>query len=127
MVSGIPVDFQFEIKGHPQQGRYDVAANLFLLAREAVTNSLNHATAKRIRLELSYSPQELRLTVQDDGKGFDQEAALAKAGHYGFRGMRERARQIGSILTVDTAPGRGTTIDVTVARKKMARESGERL
>jgi ligand-binding sensor domain-containing protein/signal transduction histidine kinase len=118
MVSGVPVDFQFELKGRVHQGPYDVEANLFLLAREAVTNSLNHAAATRIRLELCYAPKELHLTVQDDGRGFDQEMALAKPDHYGFRGMRERARQIGAAFTVRSAPGCGTTIQVVVVWKK---------
>lgn len=117
MMSGVPVDFQFELKGHVRQGPYEVEANLFLLAREAVTNSLNHAAPTRIRLELCYTAKELHLTIQDDGRGFDPEMARAKAGHWGFNGMHERARHIGATLTVDTAPGRGTRIDVSVAWK----------
>lgn len=117
MVSGVPVDFQFDLKGHVRQGPYDVEANLFLLAREAVTNSLNHAAATRIRLELCYTLKELHLTIQDDGRGFDPEMARTKAGHWGFNGMHERARHIGAALTVDTAPGRGTRIDASVAWK----------
>jgi len=118
MVSEVPVDFQFELKGRVHQGPYDVEANLFLIAREAVTNSLNHAGATRIRLELCYTAKELHITIQDDGRGFEPEMAMAKADHYGFRGMRERARQIGAIFTVDSAPGRGTTIEVAVIWKK---------
>jgi signal transduction histidine kinase len=44
--------------------------------------------------------------------------ALAKTGHWGFSGMRERARHIGAAFAVDTAPGRGARIDVTVVWKK---------
>jgi signal transduction histidine kinase len=117
MVSGVPVDFEFELKGRVHQGPYDVEANLFLIAREAVANSLNHAAATRIRLELCYTPKELHLIIQDDGRGFDQEMALAKTDHYGFRGMRERARQIGATFTVQSAPGCGTTIAVVVVWK----------
>jgi signal transduction histidine kinase len=118
MVSGIPVDFQFEIKGRVHQGPYDVEANLFLIAREAVSNSLNHAAANRIRLELCYTPKHLHMTIQDDGTGFDPKLAMNKEGHWGFRGMRERARQIGAEFTADTAAGRGTTIGVAVVWKK---------
>ena len=118
MVSGVPVDYQFELKGRVHQGPYDVEANLFLIAREAVTNSLNHAEATWIRLELCYTDKELHLTIQDNGSGFDPEMALVKAGHWGFRGMRERARQIGATFTVDSAPGRGTRIEVAVVWKK---------
>jgi len=83
-----------------------------------VTNSLSHAAATRIRLELHYTHKELHLALQDDGAGFDPETALAKAGHWGFRGMRERARQIGATFTTESAPGRGTRIDVVVPWKE---------
>jgi len=114
MVSGIPVEFQFEVKGRVRQGPYDVEANVFLIAREAVTNSLNHSSATRIRSELRYTPKELRLTFQDDGAGFDLESAQAKPGHWGLRGMRERARQIGAVFSVKSTPGCGTRIDLAV-------------
>jgi len=116
-VSGLSVDFQLEVKGRVRQGPYDLEANIFLIAREAVTNSLNHAAAKRIRLELNYAEKELLLTVQDNGIGFDPELALAKAGHWGFRGMRERARQIGGTFAVESAPGRGSKITVAAPWK----------
>jgi signal transduction histidine kinase/ligand-binding sensor domain-containing protein len=118
MVSGTRVAFQFDVKGRAQKSPYNVEANLFMLAREAVTNALTHASARQIRVELCYTPKELHLAIQDDGVGFDPDAAAAKAGHWGFRGMRERARLIGARFTVDTAPGRGTAIDVAVRWKK---------
>jgi signal transduction histidine kinase/ligand-binding sensor domain-containing protein len=118
MVSGIEVDLQFQVKGRPQQAPYNVEANLFMLAREAVTNALNHASPSRIRVELCYTPKELHLTVQDDGIGFSPDIAMAKAGHWGFRGMRERARVMGASFAVDSAPGRGATINVSVDWEK---------
>jgi len=116
IVSG--VDFQFEIKGRVRQGPYDLEANIFLIAREAVNNALNHASASRIRLELNYTPKELMLTIADDGAGFDPQMALTKNGHWGFRGMQERTRQMGGQFTVNTAPGRGARITVTAPWKK---------
>ena len=82
-----------------------------------MTNALKHASARRIRLELGYSPTELHLTIQDDGVGFEPEMAAAKAGHFGFHGMQERARLIRGRFRVTTAPGCGTAIEVTVGRK----------
>ena len=49
MMADLPVDYQFEVSGRVRQGHYNVEANLFLIAREAVTNCLNHAAATRIR------------------------------------------------------------------------------
>ena len=118
MTSDVPVDFQFEVKGRERQGRYDLQAQVFLIAREAVTNSLSHAAATRIRLELRYTHKELHLAIQDDGVGFDAETALAKAGHWGLRGMRERARQIGATFTMESAPGHGIRIEVVVPWKE---------
>jgi signal transduction histidine kinase/ligand-binding sensor domain-containing protein len=118
MLSGMPVDYQFDFKGFERRAPYEVEANLFLIAREAVTNSLNHAAATRIRLELCYTPTELRLTIEDDGVGFDPEMAMAKAGHWGFRGMRERAHKIGATFDLNSAPGRGTRISVVILCKK---------
>ena len=117
MVSGLKIEYQFDLKGHARQGPYDVEANLFLIAREALNNCLNHAEATRIRMELCYTPKELHVTVQDNGAGFDPALALAKAGHFGFRGMRERARQIGATFDVESAPGRGSRIDVAIKWK----------
>ena len=118
IVSGMPVNLQFEVKGHERPGPYEVEANIFLIAREAVTNSVSHASPTRIRSELRYSNREVRLTVEDDGVGFDPETAVAKPGHFGFRGMRERARQIGGTFSAESAAGRGARIEVAVAWKK---------
>jgi signal transduction histidine kinase len=106
-----------EVKGHVQQLPYDQQANVYLIGREAITNSVNHARASRIVAALTYSNKELRLTVQDDGSGFDPRAGTAKKDHWGMRGMRERAESIGATFMLDAAPGRGTKIEVVVPRK----------
>jgi signal transduction histidine kinase/ligand-binding sensor domain-containing protein len=106
-----------EVKGHVQQLPYDQQANVYLIGREAMTNSVNHARASRIVAALIYSNKELRLTVQDDGSGFDPQAGAAKKDHWGMRGMRERAESIGATFMLDATPGRGTKIEVVVPRK----------
>jgi signal transduction histidine kinase/ligand-binding sensor domain-containing protein len=106
-----------EVKGRVQQLPYDQQANVYLVCREAMTNSVNHARASRVVATLTYSNKELRLTVQDDGSGFDPQAGTAKKDHWGMRGMRERAESIGATFILDAAPGRGTKIEVVVPRK----------
>jgi len=114
MVNGMPVDFEFEVYGSTKPGHYDVDANLFLIGREALAISLNHAGADRIRMELNYTTKGLGLMVEDNGSGFDPEEARAKSGHQGFRGMEERARSIGGALAVESRRGKGTKIVVRV-------------
>jgi len=106
-----------EVKGRVQQLPYDQQANVYLIGREAMTNSVNHARASRVVAALTYSNKELRMTVQDDGSGFDPQAGAAKKDHWGMRGMRERAQSIGATFMLDSAPGRGTKIEVVVPRK----------
>jgi signal transduction histidine kinase len=117
MVHGMPVHFEFEVHGSAKPAHYDVDANLFLIGREALSNSLSHAGANRIRMELQYTSKGLGLTVEDDGSGFDPEMARAKEGHQGFRGMEERAKNIGGALAVESAGGKGTKIVVRVPWK----------
>jgi signal transduction histidine kinase/ligand-binding sensor domain-containing protein len=106
-----------EVKGRVQQLPYDQQANVYLIGREAMTNSVNHARPSRVVAALTYSNKEIRLTVQDDGSGFDPQAGTAKKDHWGMRGMRERAESIGATFVLDATPGRGTKIEVVVPRK----------
>jgi len=90
-----------------------VQANIYLIGREAITNAVNHAEARRILAQMMYSEKEVRLTVEDDGSGFDPEAATEKKDHWGVAGMQERAKQIGASFTLESAPGWGTRIGVS--------------
>ncbi|HEX6738939.1 MAG TPA: sensor histidine kinase, partial [Vicinamibacteria bacterium] len=71
----------------------DVEDQLFRVAQEALTNALKHADARRLRLDLRFAEAALTVVVQDDGRGFDPEAAPA-AGHFGLLGMRERVAKV---------------------------------
>jgi signal transduction histidine kinase len=85
---------------------------LLRVAREAVLNAVRHGDASRIRIELQDGP-ELRLCISDDGRGFDV-AAPTTAGSRGIVGMAERVRAIQGELQIDSQPGRGTRVTVTV-------------
>jgi signal transduction histidine kinase len=92
-----------------------IAGNLLLLAQEAMTNALKHGEPRSILVRLAFTADTVRLTVEDDGRGFDPaQAATPREGHFGIQGMRERAKRLGGTLEVDSAPGRGTRIIVKV-------------
>jgi signal transduction histidine kinase/ligand-binding sensor domain-containing protein len=115
---GTSITFQLAVRGHVRQLPYDAQANLYLVGREAITNAVSHARAKRIAAQLTYSTKETRLTVEDDGSGFDVESAKAKKDHWGVLGMQERARHLGASLSIDSAAGRGTKIEVALPGRK---------
>lgn len=62
----------------------------------------------------------MRLRINDDGVGFDPVAAarLLSEGHFGLAGMRERVEMVGGHLSIDSAPGSGTTVDVAMANQR---------
>ncbi|XHS77925.1 CHASE3 domain-containing protein [Burkholderiaceae bacterium UC74_6] len=81
----------------------------YRLVQEALTNVLRHAKARSVHIELKREGDELRLSVRDDGKGFDP--AAVPAGHHGLLGMRYRLENLGGTLSLRSAPGRGTEIE----------------
>jgi signal transduction histidine kinase len=79
---------------------------LLRTAQEALANAWKHARPSRVSITLSYMGDVVVLDVQDDGVG----GAAAGGFGFGLRSMRERMEQIGGTLTVESAPGEGTTI-----------------
>jgi signal transduction histidine kinase len=92
-----------------------IAGNLLLLAQEAMTNALKHGEPRSILVRLVFAGDTLRLTVEDDGRGFDTaQMATPREGHFGIQGMRERVKRLGGIFEISSAPGKGTRISVSV-------------
>jgi signal transduction histidine kinase len=83
------------------------------IAQEAVSNALRHARASRVTVTAGTGPGGgLRLTVADDGRGFDPDARGLRARRLGLTSMHERAASLGGSLAVRSAPGRGTTVEL---------------
>lgn len=93
---------------------------IYQVAVEAIANVARHAGARRLVVELATAGRELRLRVADDGAGFTPDAA-GPAGHYGIRGMRERAALLGGELQIGSAPGAGTTVTLRVPLEEATR------
>ncbi len=91
-----------------------VRQELYQVAQEALNNALKHARAQSVRVLLTFGEQDTRLEVHDDGIGFTSEAA-DRSGGVGLRSMRERAQAIGAALDLESSPGAGTTVRITVA------------
>jgi signal transduction histidine kinase len=84
------------------------------VAQEALHNALRHAAATRVEVSLSRSGQGAVLRVEDDGQGFDPSAVRRAGRHLGLVSMRDRAGGVGGSLTVESAPGKGTVVEMEV-------------
>jgi len=81
------------------------------IAREALTNVARHAYAQQVAIRLEYSPDALRLSLADDGVGL---SSIPSGNGHGLRNIRERTRLLNGRLDVDTAPGEGLKLVLTV-------------
>jgi signal transduction histidine kinase len=91
----------------------DVEQCVYRVAQEAITNVVNHANAKKLTVKLEFIEKKVKLTVRDDGVGFDKKRSN-ETSHFGLVGMRERANLIGGELNIISKPGHGTTIRLTI-------------
>jgi signal transduction histidine kinase len=91
----------------------DVGQALYRVAQEALDNAVTHAHASRLRVGLQQDDGAPELIIADDGDGIPPDATDAKS-RFGLRGMRERAEIVGGNLTIESAPGQGTTVRMRV-------------
>jgi signal transduction histidine kinase len=87
----------------------EIRREIFLILKESVTNIAKHAACKHVTIELEADRRRLRLRVTDDGHGFDPEQ---KTDGNGVSNMRRRVTALGGRLTIQSKPGRGTTIEL---------------
>jgi ligand-binding sensor domain-containing protein/signal transduction histidine kinase len=101
------------------------------VGRQAITNALQHAHARRIHVLLSYGEQQLWIRVQDNGCGMSEEALnLQRPGHYGMAGMQERAERLGGSISITSRIGEGTEVNLSVPARLLYQDglrSGSRL
>lgn len=107
------VKIQFASEGIPKEMPQDVSLCLFRVLQGALENTVSHSGSQTVEVLLRGGSNEVHLTVRDSGTGFDLEDA-ANAARIGLAIMRERLKLIGGRFSVETQPGRGTTIEAYV-------------
>ncbi|WP_442511889.1 sensor histidine kinase [Novipirellula sp. SH528] len=98
-----------------------IAGNLLLIIQEAIHNTIKHAHATSVDVKLSYTPDadHIAVSVSDDGVGFDTTNHLGRSdGHFGFVSMEQRVQRLGGELTIESQPGAGTTLRVSIPLKE---------
>ncbi len=110
-ITSIPTTFAK--KGRERELSAVTKQRLFSVAHNALTNAYKYAQASNVSVELAYSDGDLNLSISDDGVGLDTAELDSSSGH-GVRNMRRVAEELGGSLAMSSAPGKGTTVIVTV-------------
>jgi signal transduction histidine kinase len=108
--------FHVGVEGTPRVLHPISRDEIYRIVGEALRNAFRHAEAGRIEVEIRYDERQFRLWVRDDGKGIDSELLNdnERPGHYGLKGMRERAKLLGGKLTVWSEVNSGTEVELSI-------------
>jgi signal transduction histidine kinase len=111
MLTGLVLQFPFEEKDAARRLSLAAKRQLFLIFKEAIHNVLKHANATRVEIRLAAGRDHLVMTVHDNGRGFNAQAASSGTG---MSSMRDRAETLHGNLEIDSQPGQGVTLTVRV-------------
>ncbi|HXH07811.1 MAG TPA: histidine kinase [Vicinamibacterales bacterium] len=127
MTLGTPTRAEVRVEG-PRE-RLDAAEehHLLRIGLEALTNALKHAGATEVVIDLRFTGREVELAVRDNGRGLGHGVDEIPGTHFGLQGIRERVNKLGGTLRIDSLPGRGTRLAVTVPARRRAAERPARL
>lgn len=89
----------------------DVRHNIFLIAKEALTNALRHSGGDRVFIQIKLDGGQFRLLIEDNGRGFEARPPAPDGKHNGLGNMRRRAEAVGGCLGLTSAPGKGTRVE----------------
>jgi ligand-binding sensor domain-containing protein/signal transduction histidine kinase len=111
-----PTTFRVAVEGLTRDLHPILRDEIYKIAAEALRNAFHHAQAKQVEVEIRYDDDQFRLRVRDDGKGIDASvlSSHGREGHYGLRGMRERATLIRGKLAVWSEVNEGTEVELRV-------------
>lgn len=114
--TGVPshVEVNGSLNGLTESDR----TSLFRIVQEALTNITKHASASEIRIVLTAGDQGVMLRVEDNGKGMDPQDARGRG--LGLVGIEERAREMGAGFALQTQPGQGTALEISIPRRLAA-------
>lgn len=114
-LSETKIEFEADEKVLKTSLTLDKRHDFFLIFKEALANAARYAQASSVQVKIEHPPGFLRLTVRDDGRGFDPAFPPQSKGGNGLKNMKSRAAKIGAVLKIDSAPSQGTTLILTLA------------
>ncbi|HEX9048612.1 MAG TPA: sensor histidine kinase, partial [Verrucomicrobiae bacterium] len=114
LTDGSRTQSEVRVVGKPRRLAPRLENNLLRIGQEAITNAAKHAGSEKIEVLVKFEAQQLVLIITDNGRGFDPTAPPASAGGMGLKGMCERAAELNGQMEVESAPGKGCTVKLTV-------------
>jgi ligand-binding sensor domain-containing protein/signal transduction histidine kinase len=110
----LPIDYL--VVGKPRSINQEASHHLLMVTREALFNAVRHGTPSKVRLTIQFSKDEIRIGVEDNGKGFTMthDSNQSSRRHYGLAVMRERIESIGGSFDMSSGSGHGTRISFAV-------------
>jgi signal transduction histidine kinase len=95
---------------------------LYRMVQESLNNVIHHSEAAQVWVDVGFTPENLSISIRDNGKGFTvpgSPAEFAKKGHFGLLGLYERAELLGAALNISSAPKRGTAILIQLSENRV--------
>jgi signal transduction histidine kinase len=111
LLAGTDIQVELAQMGHPRRLNNHLEEELLRMAQEALTNALRHGKARWVRVVLQFEGRQVRLSIDDDGQGFDPSA---EAAGYGLRSIRESIKQLRGHLDIDSSQGLGSRLTITL-------------
>lgn len=123
--SGTSVPVTLHADDHVGRVPAAIQFHLLRIVREAIHNAVRHGDPSRVSVTVRVESTSIVVEVADDGQGFDAASKQGIAGHFGLRGIAERAERIGAELAITSRPGSGTQVRVTVPLANGGEPTGE--
>ncbi len=112
------IELSVTMTGSPRSLDPIVRDEAFCIGREALANAFQHSRATKVELEVSYERRKIRVSVRDNGIGIELAVLeQGRPGHWGLRGMRERAKQVSGQLEIRSHSNTGTEISITIVTR----------
>jgi signal transduction histidine kinase len=113
------VGIALRVTGKPRRLAPVMENNLLRVGQEAITNATKHAAAGKILVDLHFGDNRLRLSVSDDGRGFDASLPPVHQSGFGLVGMRERAAELRGELNIQSGAGRSPSLSASPCPRKI--------
>ncbi len=127
-LAGTTITLSFLVQGAARKIGNVLEHHLLRVCEEALANVLKHAHATRVEVVLDFTTKKVQLQIRDNGCGFEPTSwAVSKRGHFGLLGIKERVASLFGTLSVDSAPGRGTRLLLTIPTKGALRVNAQRI